>query len=139
DDRGGAVGGELRHLPRRWERKVGEHLVERDQHPPHASVVSAHHEAIDDEREGHRQRDPTTLEELECRGHDQNGSGHRRADAGHEQASLWETLVAGWKIGGVAIGPAVVVFTLATEGALLFVAAQTGFVAGPRTLGAMAV
>ena len=32
-----------------------------------------------------------------------------------------------------------VVFTLLSEGALLFVAAQTGFVAGPRTLAAMAV
>jgi amino acid transporter len=54
-------------------------------------------------------------------------------------ASLWELLTRGWKIGGLDIGPAVVWFTLIAEGALLFVAAQTGFVAGPRTLAAMAV
>ena len=55
-------------------------------------------------------------------------------------ASLWELLTAGlahrrpWTI-----GQAVVWFTLVSEGALLFVAAQTGFVDGPRTLSAMAV
>jgi amino acid transporter len=54
-------------------------------------------------------------------------------------ASLWELLTRGWHIGGVAIGPWVVWFTLISEGALLFVAAQTGFVDGPRTLAAMAV
>ena len=54
-------------------------------------------------------------------------------------ASLWATLAGGWKFGDFHVGGAVVVFTLITEGALLFVAAQTGFVAGPRTLGAMAV
>ncbi len=54
-------------------------------------------------------------------------------------ASLWSTLTSGWQIGGWNIGPGVVVFTLLSEGALLFVAAQTGFIAGPRTLAAMAV
>jgi len=54
-------------------------------------------------------------------------------------ASLWELLTAGWHIGGVPIGPAVVAFTLVSEGALLFVAAQAGFLDGPRTLAAMAV
>jgi amino acid transporter len=54
-------------------------------------------------------------------------------------ASLWEQLSRGWNIGGWALGPAVVWFTLLSEGALLFVAAQTGFVAGPRTLASMAV
>lgn len=54
-------------------------------------------------------------------------------------ASLWTTLTNDWVVGGVAIGTAVVVFTLLSEGALLFVAAQTGFVAGPATLAAMAV
>jgi len=54
-------------------------------------------------------------------------------------ASLWETIAGGWKVGGVNIAPAVVLITLLSEGALLFVAAQTGFVAGPRTLAAMAV
>jgi len=54
-------------------------------------------------------------------------------------ASLWEQLTAGWTIGGWEIAIPMVWFTLISEGALLFVAAQTGFVAGPRTLGAMAV
>ncbi|HTM57117.1 MAG TPA: hypothetical protein VL123_01750, partial [Candidatus Udaeobacter sp.] len=53
-------------------------------------------------------------------------------------ASLWELLTAGWHLGRVDIGPAVVAFTLISEGALLFVAAQTGFLDGPRTLAAMA-
>jgi amino acid transporter len=54
-------------------------------------------------------------------------------------ASLWGLLAGGWKIGGLNVGPLVVAITLLSEGALLFVAAQTGFVAGPRTLAAMAV
>jgi len=54
-------------------------------------------------------------------------------------ASLWGLLAGGWSVGGVGIGPAVVAFTLVSEGALLFVAAQTGFLDGPRTLAAMAV
>ena len=53
-------------------------------------------------------------------------------------ATLWNQLTAGWRLGGHAVGPAVVVFTLLAEGALLFVAVQTGFSAGPRTLAAMA-
>ena len=54
-------------------------------------------------------------------------------------ASLWELLAGGWRIGDFPLGTAVVWFTLLSEGALLFVAAQTGFVAGPRTLASMAV
>jgi len=54
-------------------------------------------------------------------------------------ASLWTILAGSWQIGDFEVGRWVVVFTLLTEGLLLFVAAQTGFVAGPRTLGAMAV
>jgi len=54
-------------------------------------------------------------------------------------ASLWSLLTHGWRIGGLEIGPAMVAFTLVSEGALLFVAAQTGFLDGPRTLAAMAV
>jgi amino acid transporter len=54
-------------------------------------------------------------------------------------ASLWELITQGWQFGRFEAGTAVVWFTLISEGALLFVAAQTGFVAGPRTLGAMAV
>ena len=54
-------------------------------------------------------------------------------------ASLWELLTGGWRVGGFHTGTVVVWFTLLAEGALLFVAAQTGFVAGPRTLASMAV
>ena len=54
-------------------------------------------------------------------------------------ASLWGILAGGWRIGDLGIGSVVVAITLLSEGALLFVAAQTGFVAGPRTLAAMAV
>ncbi len=54
-------------------------------------------------------------------------------------AVLWETLTRTWHIGGFGIGHWVVIATLLSEGALLFVAAQTGFLAGPATLAAMAV
>jgi hypothetical protein len=53
-------------------------------------------------------------------------------------ASLWDQLAGHWRIGSIGIGTAVVGLTLISEGALLFVAAQTGFVDGPRTLAAMA-
>ena len=54
-------------------------------------------------------------------------------------ASLWSVITRDWSLWGLPIGAGVVVFTLLSEGALLFVAAQTGFVAGPATLAAMAV
>ncbi len=54
-------------------------------------------------------------------------------------ATLWEDLTRSWRIGGLHLGTGAVWFTLISEGALLFVAAQTGFVAGPRTLAAMGV
>ena len=54
-------------------------------------------------------------------------------------ASLWEAITRSWHWGNLDIGTGVVWFTLISEGALLFVAAQTGFIAGPRTLAAMAV
>jgi amino acid transporter len=53
-------------------------------------------------------------------------------------ASLWELLTSGWHVGRLHLGPGVVAITLISEGALLFVAAQTGFLDGPRTLAAMA-
>jgi len=46
---------------------------------------------------------------------------------------LVETFSANWNIAGVPFGKAFVVLTLASEGALLFVAAQTGFIDGPRS------
>jgi len=54
-------------------------------------------------------------------------------------ASLWDQLAGGWRLGSMEIGSPIVWITLVSEGALLFVAAQTGFVDGPRTLAAMAV
>ena len=52
-------------------------------------------------------------------------------------AVLWETLTRSWHPGGFGVGHWIVIVTLISEGALLFVAAQTGFVAGPATLAAM--
>ncbi len=54
-------------------------------------------------------------------------------------AVLLERLFAGWHLGGLHIGPGFVVATLVAEAALLFVAAQTGFLDGPRVLANMAV
>ena len=51
---------------------------------------------------------------------------------------MFEKLTANWHVGGFNISPAIVTFTLITEGALLFVAAQTGFIDGPRVLATMA-
>ncbi len=44
-----------------------------------------------------------------------------------------------WHLGGLAVGKWFVYATLASEGALLFVAAQTGFIDGPRVMANMAV
>ncbi len=44
-----------------------------------------------------------------------------------------------WTLAGLRIGPVLVAVTLVSAGALLFVAAQTGFLAGPRVLANMAV
>ncbi len=54
-------------------------------------------------------------------------------------AVLAENLFGPWRIGQLRIGPTLVVVTLISEGALLFVAAQTGFIDGPRILANMAV
>src|SRR5262245_17937335 len=54
-------------------------------------------------------------------------------------AILAEKTFGRWAVGGVAIGPALVVLTLAAAGSILFVAAQTGFLDGPRILANMAV
>jgi len=48
-------------------------------------------------------------------------------------AVLFEHIAAQWRF-----GRGVITFTLVTEGALLFVAAQTGFIDGPRVLATMA-
>src|SRR5712692_329135 len=53
-------------------------------------------------------------------------------------AVMFERLASNWKFFGLPIGPSIITFALLTEGALLFVAAQTGFVDGPRVLATMA-
>jgi Amino acid permease len=53
-------------------------------------------------------------------------------------AVLFERLTANWYLAGFPLGRQVVTVTLITEGALLFVAAQTGFVGGPQVLATMA-
>jgi hypothetical protein len=52
---------------------------------------------------------------------------------------LFDALFGNWKIGGLAFGTAFVLTLLVAESALLFVAAQTGFLDGPRVLGNMAL
>jgi hypothetical protein len=54
-------------------------------------------------------------------------------------AILFQSLTARWRISGLRLGTPVVTFTLITEGALLFVAAQTGFVGKPQVLASMAL
>src|SRR6266852_1524879 len=54
-------------------------------------------------------------------------------------ASLIASLVQGWDVGGVPLGTAFFLVTLLSEGAILFVAAQTGFLDGPRVLANMAL
>jgi hypothetical protein len=54
-------------------------------------------------------------------------------------AVLMENLFSSWQIGGFAIGKAFVMTALVSEAALLFVAAQAGFLDGPRILANMAI
>jgi amino acid transporter len=53
-------------------------------------------------------------------------------------AVLAERLAESWHLGPIPIGKIFVVTTLVAEGALLFVAAQTGFIDGPRVMANMA-
>ena len=63
-----------------------------------------------------------------------------RPQAGRTMNAVYaERVFADWAIGGLRIGPVLIALTLISAGALLFVAAQTGFVAGPRVLANMAV
>lgn len=54
-------------------------------------------------------------------------------------AVLAEKVFGAWSLGGLAVGHLLVVVTLIAAGAILFVAAQTGFLDGPRILANMAV
>jgi amino acid transporter len=53
-------------------------------------------------------------------------------------AFLLERVAGSWSIGGFRFGPGFVVAALLSEGALLFVAAQAGFLDGPRVMANMA-
>jgi amino acid transporter len=53
-------------------------------------------------------------------------------------AVMFDHIASGWTIAGLRVGTPIITFALATEGALLFVAAQTGFIDGPRVLASMA-
>ena len=53
-------------------------------------------------------------------------------------AVLFERVFSEWRPGGVRAGDAFVITALASEGALLFVAAQAGFLDGPRVMANMA-
>ena len=53
-------------------------------------------------------------------------------------AVLLDNFAGAWRPHGISIGPWFVVVTLVAEAALLFVAAQTGFIDGPRVMGNMA-
>jgi amino acid transporter len=54
-------------------------------------------------------------------------------------AVLLDRFAGAWRPHGIPLGQWFVVLTLATEAALLFVAAQTGFIDGPRVMANMAV
>jgi hypothetical protein len=54
-------------------------------------------------------------------------------------AILAENVFGDWRIGAFALGHYLIILTLAAAGSILFVAAQTGFLDGPRILANMAV
>src|SRR5262249_40659022 len=54
-------------------------------------------------------------------------------------AVMFESFADAWTVGGLRVGHAFVWVALLSEGALLFVAAQTGFVDGPRVMANMAI
>jgi len=62
----------------------------------------------------------------------------RPVDGQTMNAVLLDAFAGKWTIGGMRAGYAFVVVTLAAEAALLFVAAQAGFIDGPRVMSSMA-
>ncbi|MEO8347904.1 MAG: amino acid permease [Acidobacteriota bacterium] len=63
----------------------------------------------------------------------------RPAEGKTMNALLSESVFGGWQIAGINVGYALVLSTLISEGLLLFVAAQAGFIDGPRVMANMAV
>lgn len=64
--------------------------------------------------------------------------GVRPAEGKTMNAVLLDAFAGHWTIAGVRVGYGFVVLTLAAEAALLFVAAQAGFIDGPRVMASMA-
>lgn len=62
----------------------------------------------------------------------------RPVDGKTMNAVLLDRVAGGWSLGGVNVGQAFVVTALLSEGALLFVAAQAGFLDGPRVMANLA-
>jgi amino acid transporter len=54
-------------------------------------------------------------------------------------AVLLDSVAGGWTFGGVHFGPSFVLVALVSEAGLLFIAAQAGFVDGPRVMANMAI
>ncbi len=54
-------------------------------------------------------------------------------------ASLLERFAGSWELGGIPAGKIFVIIALASEAAILFVAAQAGFIDGPRVMSNMAI
>ena len=54
-------------------------------------------------------------------------------------ATLLKMVAGGWKVGGVHFGTGFVLVALVSEAGLLFIAAQAGFVDGPRVMANMAI
>ncbi len=54
-------------------------------------------------------------------------------------ATLAKAFAGGWSLGGLDVGKWFVAITMVSEGALLFVAAQAGFIDGPRVMSNMAL
>lgn len=63
----------------------------------------------------------------------------RPVDGKTMNAVLAETAVGGWMLGSLPVGYWLILITLISEGLLLFVAAQAGFIDGPRVMANMAV
>jgi hypothetical protein len=63
----------------------------------------------------------------------------RPVDGKTMNAVLLEQVAGGWTLGGLPVGRGFVIAALVSEGALLFVAAQAGFLDGPRVMANMGV
>jgi amino acid transporter len=65
--------------------------------------------------------------------------GIQPSDGEPMNATLAKAFASSWSIAGFEVGKGFVVLTMVSEGALLFVAAQAGFIGGPRVISSMAL